>query len=74
MLEGTTLSNPDCCYPGTSATNSLYFMLILQKLWVAQWVWPIIAYTFILYSEIRTILVMGQGAWIREVSLYYKVS
>ena len=29
-------------------------MLILQKLWAVQWVWPIVAHTFILYSEIRT--------------------
>ena len=50
------------CYPGTSlnrAADSLYFMLILQKLWAVQWVWPIIAYVFILYSEIRTNLSYG---------------
>ena len=58
----SNLSYPDSCYPGTSlnrAADSLYFMLILQKLWAVQWVWPIIAYTFILYSEIRTILSYG---------------
>ena len=31
-------------------------MLILQKLWAVHWVWPIIAYIFLLYSEIRTSL------------------
>ena len=54
---------PDSCYLGTSlnrAADSLYFMLILQKLWASQWVWPIIAYVFILYSEIRTNLSYGQ--------------
>ena len=52
----SNLSYPDCCYLGTSlnrAADSLYFMLILHKLWAVQWVWPIIAYTFILYSEIQ---------------------
>ena len=34
-------------------------MLILQKFWAIQWVWPIIAYVFILYSEMRTILSYG---------------
>ena len=34
-------------------------MLTLQKLWAVQWVWPIIAYVFILYSEIRTNLSYG---------------
>ena len=58
----SNLSYPDSCYPGTSlnrAADSLYFMLILQKLWAVQWVWPIIAYTFVLYSEIRTTLSYG---------------
>ena len=51
------LSYPDSCYPGTSlnrAADLPYFMLTLQKLWAIQWVWPITAYEFILYSEIRT--------------------
>ena len=34
-------------------------MLTLQKLWAVQWVWPIIAYVFILFSEIRTNLSYG---------------
>ena len=34
-------------------------MLTLQKLWAVQWVWPVIAYVFILYSEIRTNLSYG---------------
>ena len=34
-------------------------MLMLQKLWAVQWVWPIIAYVFILYSEIWTNLSYG---------------
>ena len=29
-------------------------MLTLQKLWAIQWVWPITAYVFLSYSEIRT--------------------
>ena len=76
----SNLSYPDSCYPGTSlnrAADSLYFMLILQKFWAVQWVWPVIAYIiiFILYSEIRTNLSYGhplipmQGARIREVSM-----
>ena len=55
----SNLSYLDSCYPGTSlnrAADSLYFMLILQKLWTVQWVWPTIAYIFVLYSEIRTTL------------------
>ena len=47
---------------GTSlnrAADLPYFMLTLQKLWAVQWVWPIIAYVFILYSEIRTNLSYG---------------
>ena len=43
----SNLSYPNSCYPGTSlnrAADSLYFMLILQKLWAVKWVWPIIAY------------------------------
>ena len=55
----SNLSYPDSCYPGTSLNRALYFMLILQKLWAVQWVWPIIAYTFILYSEIQTTLSYG---------------
>ena len=77
MVVQSKLSYPDSCYPGTSlnrAADSLYFMLIFQKLWAVQWVWSIIAYIFILYSEIRTNLSYGhpqsQGARIREVSLY----
>ena len=53
----SNLSYPDSCYPGTSlnrAADLPYFMLTLQKLWAVQWVWPITAYMFILYSEIRT--------------------
>ena len=49
----SNLSYPDSCYPGTSlnrAADLPYFMLMLQKLWAVQWVWPIIAYVFILYS------------------------
>ena len=56
------LSYPDSCYPGTSlnrAADLPYFMLTLQKLWAIQWVWPITAYVFILYSEIRTNLSYG---------------
>ena len=34
-------------------------MLTLQKLWAVQWVWPIIAYVFALYSQIRTNLSYG---------------
>ena len=55
LLSGLLLS-------GTSlnwAADSLHFMLTLQKLWAVQWVWPIIAYVFILYSEIRTNLSYG---------------
>ena len=55
----SNLSHPDSCYPGTSlnrAADSLHFILILQKLWAAQWVWPIIA---IMYSEIQTNLSYG---------------
>ena len=40
----SNLSYSDSCYPGTSlnrAADSLYFILILQKLWAVQWVWPI---------------------------------
>ena len=51
----SNLSYPDSCYPGTYlylAADLPYFMLTLQKLWAIQWVWPIIAYVFILYSEI----------------------
>ena len=47
---------------GTSlnrAADLPYFMLTLQKLWAVQWVWPIIAHVFILYSEIRTNLSYG---------------
>ena len=58
----SNLSYPDSCYPGTSlnrAADLPYFVLILQKLWAVQWVWPIIAYIFILYSEIRTNLSYG---------------
>ena len=53
----SNLSYPDSCYPGTSlnrAADLPYFMLMLQKLRAVQWMWPIIAYVFILYSEIRT--------------------
>ena len=58
----SNLSYPDSCYPGTSlnrAADLLYFMLTLQKLWAVQWAWPITAYVFILYSEIRTNLSYG---------------
>ena len=58
----SNLSYPDSCYPGTSlnqAADLPYFMLTLQKFWAIQWVWPIIAYVFILYSEIRTNLSYG---------------
>ena len=58
----SNFSYPDSCYPGTSlnwAADLPYFMLMLQKLWAVQWVWPIIAYVFILYSEIRTNLSYG---------------
>ena len=38
------------------AADSLYFMLILQKLWALQWVWPIIAcmcsYCILRYGQI----------------------
>ena len=34
------------------AADLPYIMLILQKLWAVQWVWPFTAYAFILYSEI----------------------
>ena len=33
------------------AADSLYFMLILQKLWAVQWVWPII-YSLIVFQDI----------------------
>ena len=49
-------------YLGTSlnrAADLPYFMLTLQKLWAIKWVWPIAAYLFILYSEIRTNLSYG---------------
>ena len=62
IIIRSNLSYLDSCYPGTSlnrAADSLYFTLILQKLWAAQWVWPIIAYVFILHSEIRTNLSYG---------------
>ena len=62
MHVQSNLSYPDSCYPGTSlnrAADSLSFMLILQKLWVVQWVWPTIAYIFMLYSEMRTNLSYG---------------
>ena len=58
----SNLSYPDSCYLGTSlnrAADLPYFMLTLQKLWAVQWVWPIIAYVFILYSEIQTNLSYG---------------
>ena len=58
----SNLSYPDSCYPGTSlnrAADLPYFMLTLQKLWAIWWVWPITAYVFILYSEIRTNLSYG---------------
>ena len=58
----SNLSYPDSCYPGTSlnrAADLPYFMLTLHKLWAVQWVWPITAYEFILYSEIRTNLSYG---------------
>ena len=51
----SNLSYLDSCYPSTSlnqAADSPYFMLTLQKLWAIQWVWPIRAYVFVLYSEI----------------------
>ena len=40
-------------------------MLTLQKLWAVQWVWPITAYVFILYSEIRTNLSYGHPRILR---------
>ena len=52
-------------YMGTSlnrAADSLYFMLMLQKLWAVQWVWPITAYVFKLHSRHES-----QGARIRKV-------
>ena len=58
----SNLSYPDSCYPGASldrAADLPYYMLTLQKLWAIQWVWPITAYVFILYSEIRTNLSYG---------------
>ena len=62
MYVQSNLSYPDSCYPGTSlnqAADLPYFVLILQKLWAVQWVWPIIAYTFILHFEIRTNISYG---------------
>ena len=60
----SNLSYPDSCYLGTSlnrAADLPYFILTLQKLWAVQWVWPITAYVFILYSEIRTNLSYGHS-------------
>ena len=46
--------------PHLLAADLPYFMLTLHKLWTVQWVWPITAYVFILYSEIWTNLSYGQ--------------
>ena len=54
-MVSLNLSYLDSCYLGTSlnrAADSLYFILILQKLWAVEWVWPIIAYCILRYGQI----------------------
>ena len=60
----SNLSYLDSCYPGTSlnwAADYLYYNYadLAEIVGAVQWVWPIIAYVFILYSEIRTNLSYG---------------
>ena len=57
----SNLSDPDSYYPGTPSTGKLIclFYADIAGLLAIQWVWPITAYVFISYYEIRTNLSYG---------------